>query len=374
MPRIDVILESAVERTPRVVQLEGLFDVPASEKSRLALAFDVPIEDRPWSVGLIVGPSGAGKSTVARHLFASELVSGYDWHETRSIVDSFGEVSIRDSTAALAAVGFSSPPSWLRPFSHLSNGEQFRATMARALLDPRDTVCVDEFSSVVDRTVAKIGSAAIAKSVRARQKRFVAVTCHYDVTEWLQPDWVLEPHLGRFAWRSLQRRPAIEIEIVRCEYQAWKWFAPYHYLSADLHRSCRCFVGLIEGDPAVFGSFLHLPHPRVRNMWSFNRVVVRPEFQGIGVATAPGGFLDSLAAIASAVGKRIVGHTGNPHFIRGLVRSPSWTMTSAPRFRNRSGANAMSHATAQASIRRVAHFEYIGPANTDLEQARRLWD
>lgn len=373
MPRVDVTLECAIERTARVVQLEGLFDVPVHEKSRLVLAFDAPLEERPWNIGLIVGPSGAGKSTVARALFADEIVSGYDWHEGRSIVDSFGEIPIRESTAALAAVGFSSPPSWLRPFRHLSNGEQFRATMARALLDPRDTVCVDEFSSVVDRTVAKIGSAAIAKSVRARQKRFVAATCHYDVLEWLQPDWVIEPHLGRFAWRSLQRRPGIEIEIVRCDHSAWLWFAPYHYLSAELHKSCRCFVGLIEGDPAVFGSFLHMPHPQARDLWSFNRVVVRPEFQGIGVATAPDGFVDSLAAVANAVGKRVIGHTGNPHFIRGLVRSPNWTMTRKPSFRNRAGVNAMAHATNQASVRRVAHFEYIGPPHADLELARRLW-
>ena len=60
---------------------------------------------------------------------------------------------------------------WLRPFHVLSNGEQFRATIARALAESakgRELVVIDEFTSVVDRTVAQIGSAAIAKTIRRR--------------------------------------------------------------------------------------------------------------------------------------------------------------------------------------------------------------
>ncbi len=197
MPRVDLTLKVDVERTPRVQQLEGIFDVPEAKRLAVDFHFDAPIEEKPWKIGLIVGPSGAGKSSVARHLFKNEIVAGYDWHPRRSVVDSFGDLPIHDVTAALSSVGFSSPPSWIKPFHVLSNGEQFRATMARAIMDPRPLVVIDEFTSVVDRTVAKIGSNAIAKAVRAREgKQFVAVTCHDDVLDWLQPDWVLEPHVG----------------------------------------------------------------------------------------------------------------------------------------------------------------------------------
>ena len=44
----------------------------------------------------------------------------------------------------------------------------------------------DEFTSVIDRTVAQIGSSAIAKTVRKRKQKFVAVSCHYDIEEWLR--------------------------------------------------------------------------------------------------------------------------------------------------------------------------------------------
>src|SRR5260221_360231 len=84
----------------------------------------------------------------------------------------------------------------------------------------RPAVC-DDFTSVVDRTVAKIGSHAVAKAVRARGLKFVAVSCHEDIIDWLQPDWVYRPDANSFAWRSLQRRPTLDIELVRTTASAW---------------------------------------------------------------------------------------------------------------------------------------------------------
>ncbi len=82
-------------------------------------------------------------------------------------------MAIKEITALLSSVGFSSPLAWLRPFEGLSIGERFRVTMARALAETRDLTVIDELTSVVDRTVAQIGSAAIAKTVRRRQPRNV---------------------------------------------------------------------------------------------------------------------------------------------------------------------------------------------------------
>ena len=46
--------------------------------------------------------------------------------------------------------------------------------------------------------MAKVCSAAIAKGIRRGHLpcRFVAVTCHYDVAEWLEPDWMLDMATG----------------------------------------------------------------------------------------------------------------------------------------------------------------------------------
>lgn len=373
MPRVDLVLDTKIERTPRVVQLEGIFDVPAEQKSRVEYHLDVPLEAKPWQVGLIVGPSGAGKTSVARHLFGNAIVSGYEWPIEKSVVDGFGEMPVREVTAALSSVGFSSPPSWLRPFRVLSNGEQFRATMARALVDPRPLVAVDEFTSVVDRQVAQVASHSIQKAVRAKPgKQFVAVSCHYDIEEWLQPDWILEPHTGRFVWRSLRRRPHLGLEIVRCKHEAWHMFAPHHYLSADLHKASRCFMGLVNGQPAAFGALIYFPHPKRKNIQMLSRVVVLPDYQGLGLGAHA--FTESLARVAAANEFSMHVVTSHPSLVMTWARSRRWHMLSGPKFSAPRGRSSTKIAMAKATRRRVASFEWaMGADSVDSQAAKDLW-
>ena len=148
----DCVVSSPVTRTPRVIQMEGLFEIAPTQMSELRWAGELPIESRPWNIGLIAGPSGAGKSTLVRELFPDKLISGDDWSPDKSIVDDFPkEMGIKQITALLSQVGFSSPPSWLRPYRHLSNGEQFRVTLARAMAENSDLFVIDEFTLLTER-------------------------------------------------------------------------------------------------------------------------------------------------------------------------------------------------------------------------------
>jgi energy-coupling factor transporter ATP-binding protein EcfA2 len=188
-----------VHRSPRVHQLAGIFDVPLADEITRTWEVELKLPDN-WNIGLITGPSMSGKSVVARELFGAHLVESWPWPADRSIVDGFpADLSIKEILALLGAVGFSSPPDWLKPYAALSTGGRFRVDLARTLAEtPADGIAVvDEYTSVVDRTVAQIGSAALAKAVRSRGSRFVAVTCHHDVTQWLQPDWVYQLPEGK---------------------------------------------------------------------------------------------------------------------------------------------------------------------------------
>jgi hypothetical protein len=223
MPEAHITVESAIYESPRVLQVRGLFDLPPARTSRLEWHVDLPLADKPWHIGLIVGPSGCGKSTIARRLFAQSLAEQAaldDWPSDRSILDAFpAEMPVKEVVALLSSVGFSSPPAWLRPFGVLSTGQQFRARLARLLAHTAvahasgSVAVVDEYTSVVDRTVAQVGSAALGRTVRQRGQQFVAVTCHEDVEEWLQPDWVYRPAENTFQWRLLQPRPAIALSV-----------------------------------------------------------------------------------------------------------------------------------------------------------------
>jgi hypothetical protein len=250
MPCIDVVVESPIRDSFRVRQVAGLFDLPLDQSSRQAFTAELPALDERladggehWCIGAIVGPSGSGKSTIARAAFQDGklasgcMVDGFDWPGDAAVVDGFdADLDGRTITGMLNAVGFSSPPAWVRPWQVLSNGERFRCDLARALLTRSELVVFDEFTSVVDRQVAKFGSAAVAKTLRrgrARCKRFIAVTCHYDILEWLQPDWYLDMDSCQLARGSLHLspRPPIELEIRRCRRDLWNLFGRHHYLT-----------------------------------------------------------------------------------------------------------------------------------------------
>src|SRR5207302_7039317 len=89
MPRVQCTKSVEIVRTPRVRQLEGMFDVPPAERSALRWEVDLPLEERDWQIGLIVGPSGCGKSTLARELFPDAHQPVYEWPAEKSIVDAF---------------------------------------------------------------------------------------------------------------------------------------------------------------------------------------------------------------------------------------------------------------------------------------------
>lgn len=365
MPRVAVKRSCPVLRTAKLVQLQGLFDLQESEKSEAQWTIDAPLEERDWNVGLIVGPSGCGKTTVARELFRDSFVDGYEWHADRSVVDCFGS-TISETAAILSSVGFSSPPDWMKPFRVLSNGQQFRCTLARALEDPRPVVCMDEFTSVVDRNVAKIGSHAVAKAVRTRKRKFVAVSCHDDIVDWLQPDWVIEPHFERFSWRLVQRRPPIELRFKRCKTDDWQMFAHHHYLTASIHRAAKCWLVYVNGALAAFCSTLHYPNAHHKNLTRMHRMVVLPDYQGIGLGIH---IPRVIASIAVANGRRVHAGTTHPALARMLAKSQDWDLLRKPEIA--SEQRGLTHIKRQ--FRRVANFHYVGPAHSDPEEASALW-
>ncbi len=363
MPGAHIIREVAVVRSPRVLQVEGIFDVPPSERSREEWIVNLPLEERPWNIGLIVGPSGSGKSTIARELFGSAVCTGFDWPSDRSILDGFpADVSIKEITTVLSNVGFSSPPLWLRPFRVLSTGQQMRVNVARLLLENRDLAVMDEFSSVVDRTVAQIGSAAIAKTVRRRNQRFVAVTCHYDVQEWLQPDWVYQPHVNEFRWKRPGRRPDIKLEVSRVHHSAWQLFRPYHYLNRSFNKSAKAFVAFLDGEPVALQAVIRLPYPRERNIWRGHRAVCLPDFQGVGIGNA---LITFVASAYRGLGQRILSITASPALIVSRSRSPDWKCIRLPSLVptwSKTTRKDIARTWKPSINRLTSTWEYIGPA------------
>ena len=356
MSHIEASVACPVFDSFRVKQVAGMFDVPLTQKVSQRFRVEVPDDlwDRPWRIGLIVGPSGSGKSTIARQMFGDRLYQPRQWIQDQAVIDGLGDRPIKEVTGLFTAVGFSSPPSWSKPYHVLSNGEQFRCDLARALGEASrtgGTVAFDEFTSVVDRNVARAASAAIAKGMQAGQilGRVVAVTCHYDVTEWLQPDWIIDMATSQFQWRCLPR-PTIQLEIVRCTRGAWAMFARHHYLSGSLSTAAQCFLAMWEGNPVAFCAVLSLYG--FKNRRRISRIVTLPDYQGIGVGMK---FTETVSDLYLEQGMRMNVTASHPAVIAHCRRSPRWRAVGV----RKTGSKPQGNYRGSAG-RAVVSFEYLG--------------
>jgi ABC-type ATPase with predicted acetyltransferase domain len=197
MPSFDIIKESKPETTFRVSAVLNMFDLDIDQVKE-HFKGNIDIENKKWNVGLIVGGSGTGKSTIAKEVFGDNYFTEGNYKNKTVVDDMPKKKSIKEITKAFTSVGFSSPPSWLKPYSVLSNGEKMRCDLAKCILEEKEIIVFDEFTSVVNREVAKTGSFAISKAVRKLNKKFIAVACHKDIIDWLEPDWIYNTDEQRF--------------------------------------------------------------------------------------------------------------------------------------------------------------------------------
>jgi GNAT superfamily N-acetyltransferase len=180
-----------------------------------------------------------------------------------------------------------------------------------------------------------------------------------DVEDWLQPDWVYLPAEGTFHWRSLQRRPPINLTINRAPPSAWRLFKHHHYMSADLNHAAFCFVAFWDDIPVGFDAWLPF-FGKLRTAQKArrgHRTVVLPDYQGVGIGRE---MFDTLASMWAGLGLRALSGTGHPAEIASRQRSGKWRCTKAPSF---SGLGTKGHLIdrTRALERLRASFDYIGP-------------
>lgn len=312
---------------------------------------ELPIEGMEWKIGLIVGASGTGKTSIGSRIFDQPIYDLYaGWDSNRPIIDSIApDGDFNAVTGALSSVGLGDVPAWLRPFNVLSNGEKFRAGLARLVCERPERAVVDEFTSVIDRQIAKVGAAAFAKMWRRGSGQIVLLSCHHDIIEWLQPDWVYNTNEARFYNRDcLQRRPQLELQIYKVRGSVFpRLFKQHYYLDLPAPVAAEYFVGFIDGMPVC-----HLAVTPLFTAKSYRatRLVVMPEWQGIGVGTR---FLDAVCEYHLR-GRGRCGHeyptffhTSHPQLCGALRHSGRWKQTGASLY----GANKARSAASMKKSR-----------------------
>lgn len=335
MPTFDIIKTAEPKKTFRVASIMGKFDLESNQIKEHFVG-NIDIKDN-WKIGLIVGKSGSGKTTIAKQLFPDSYITNFEYSAETILDDMPKECSVEEITKAFNSVGFSSPPSWLKPYSVLSNGEKMRVDLARAILSEQNLFVFDEFTSVVDRNVAQIGSFAMQKAIRKTSKQFIAVTCHYDVEDWLLPDWVFDTDSMTFRNCDGQKknRPDIKFEIFQTNDKSiWKVFAKHHYLSHTHNNAATVFSAFINEQLCGICSILHFPHPTAKNIKKVHRLVILPDFQGLSIGIR---FLNEIGRYYIKNGWRFTIVTSSPSLMFGLKKDKNWKCKHFGRMTKHSG-------------------------------------
>jgi len=335
------------------------FDI-TEEKAQEYNIPDLPQLPEDFGILLIVGSSGGGKTSMLKKYFNFDKIAPYQW-DNQNICDHFETAN--DAIDRLGAVGLNSIPAWLKPFHILSNGEQFRANLAMQL---QNNAVIDEFTSVVDRNVAKSTCVSVRKYIdKTNLKNIVFASCHRDIIEWLEPDFVYDVDTKELLSRgSLRQRPKIKIEIRELpkeeKEKAWEVFRKHHYLNEKLNKAAKCYVAYWNNVLVGFSSSLAMPSGSLKNAWREHRTVILPDFQGMGIGTK---LSNKIAELHLKEGKRYFSRTTHFRFGEYREKSPLWRPTSKNKVLRKDILNSTRdlYNNYQADGRRVCYsHEYIG--------------
>lgn len=189
-----ITLESKFKVDSYCQYLFDNYDIQDKEKT----VTEVPIPSKEdmeemnkdnWNILLICGKSGSGKSTILREIYGDVKPIEYD-HD-KCVISQFPRLSEEEACDLLSSMGLASVPTWLRKPQELSNGERARLDIAKAIYDANGGIVVlDEYTSVVNRSAAKSMSFALQRYARQKGLKIIIASCHFDIIEWLQPDYV----------------------------------------------------------------------------------------------------------------------------------------------------------------------------------------
>lgn len=305
-------------------------DIDIQKKLKHELSIDIELGN--FSVGLILGASGSGKTTLARQIFGDECFA-VNIDSSKPIIDQLpGGLNYDECAGILSGIGLTSVPCWIRPIGTLSNGQRARAEAALSISTSDNLVVLDEWTSVVDRTVAKVMSHCVQKFTRRREKKIVLLSCHYDVIEWLNPDWIIDCNSQKFIDRRLlrpderQRSEKLNFTIQAISKSTWRNFSKYHYLNDQLAGGKAFYFGLFE-DLNQIGFIAYTNYVPWRDKTKpmtmhANRIVIHPDYIGLGLGIC---LLNETISLMKIKGySNILIKFSSQSMLKALQRDPKW--------------------------------------------------
>lgn len=337
------------------------YDIQNKEQTNVTIENNIKI-DFDWNIGVIYGGSGSGKSTLLK-TFGE--INNPKFDNEKSLISNFNWMTPQEVTHLLSAMGLSSVPCWLRPYSTLSNGEQYRANLAYCVAKAKenDVILIDEYTSVVDRDVARAMSNALQKYIRREKKKIILASCHFDIMDWLNPDWIYSPNKRRVERPDCLRleRPKIKLEIFRCRYETWNLFKHHHYLSHDLNPASQSYIILWNDKPVSFVAILPFPGVGDSKTRRISRIVTLPDYQGLGIGKK---IIDYFSSLYAKINSQMYIRTINPALGISLTKDYlNWQPTTS-----NLKADFANDTSGRKLLNRPSYsFKYIGKKSNDSE-------
>jgi len=92
-------------------------------------------------------------------------------------------------------------------------------------------------------------------------------------------------------------------------------------LNMDIFQASKCFVAMIDNIPVSFIAVLHFPHSKVKNFKRVHRLVVLPDYQGIGIGNR---LLEFIGKKYISSGYRYIITTSTPALLQYFQNSKLW--------------------------------------------------
>ena len=366
---MNITLTSKIQNDKYTEYVYDAFDIQNREETSVTIPMDIDgLNSFEWNVGVIYGGSGSGKSTILKELGGIKTI---EFDVDKPLISNFDWLEPEEAGRVLTSIGLSSVPTWLRPFRLLSNGEQYRAYLAYLVASSKEgeTILVDEYTSVVDRDVAKAMSLALQKYIRREKKKVILASCHFDIMEWVMPDWIYTPLKGG----GLERpdylrlgRPEISLQVSRVEPQTFDFFKKHHYLTESVNRTYIFLLFEWNNKPIginVIGR--HLGKNGGFKVFRESRIVVHPDYQGMGIGSKISEF---CGGILKSIGGKFYTKTINPALgIYRNLHTDSWKPTL---FNGKVRINNNDHSDVYKTIKQRASYchEYTGESIAGYEE------
>lgn len=368
-----VRLTSPVSTTFKATKAANSLDIDVNKKSIHELNISADIES-PFNIGLILGASGSGKTTLAKKIFGENCFDS-NLIMDLPIIDQFPEeFSYEECVNLLTGIGLTSVPCWIRPVYTLSNGQKTRAEAALLISNKeKEIIILDEWTSVVDRTVAKVMSICINKFAKKYNKKIILLSCHYDVVEWLDPDFIIDCNKQQYTDRRLlsknerQRTEKLNFQIREIDKSSWKYFNKYHYLSENIPGGFNKFFGLFEGENQIgfqmFSNYVPHRNKLEKKIMHSNRTVIHPDYVGLGLGVI---LINETSKIMSKNYKIMAKFSSTPVYKAFLKHTDKWLLKEISK--NYGKTNVSGNMKRKSGFReniKTYSFEYIGDSSNE---------